>query len=237
MERRHAALGEEFDSLDHARSTGRAHVVAIGDCHVATIAEGVQPPNAPPLMPHVWLDPCSLRTAGARGLKNPLSGSGSVQIFQRRIALAKTWQPLIFEVGEADTGFFIFDRAAKRGQSHEELMHQSIDIYLDFLREVQAQGFEQLFVLSAPATGGDRHIERGGTFPQKERTELTQRFNEELERRADFYTYVDITTPTLDPATGVLASQFVDPDDPDHLAPEPWGPVVAERLGPLLSPP
>jgi hypothetical protein len=116
-------------------------------------------------------------------------------------------------------------------------MYESIDNYLAFLREVHEQGFENLYVLSVPPTPGDRYIRKVKfEVSQRDRTELTLRYNEELERRADFYTFVDVTTGTLDPATGLVAEEFIDPHDQAHLLPEPYARVIAPQLGPLLSP-
>jgi hypothetical protein len=72
---------------------------------------------------------------------------------------------------------------------------------------------------------------------EEDRSALGRAFNEELEKRADFYTYVDVTTGTLDPGTGLVKDEYKDPHDPDHLLSEPWARVVAQELGPLLTPP
>ncbi len=238
LERRHAALGEEFNSAAHARSTGRAHVICIGDSHVREIAAGLAPEHAAPPMAHAWVDTCSVIGATARGLTNPRSQTNALYMFQRRIELARTWQQLVFQLGEVDCGYMIWQRAEKRGDSVEDLMQTSIENYVVFLDGVRARGFEALFVLSAPATGDARASHREGeTVSQQERTDLTVRFNQELERRAGVFAFVDITTPTLDPATGLVAPAFLkDPVD-HHLAPEPYVRLIADRLGPHLTPP
>jgi hypothetical protein len=237
VEKRYAEYGEAFNSIEHARSTGRAHVVAIGDCHLRVIGRAMQRPDAPPLMPHVWLDPCIVGGATARGLRNPSSASGAVPVFRRRVELAQPWQPLVFMLGEADTGFQLWYTRHTLGESIEA-MYETIDTYIGFLREVHEQGFDKIFVLSVPFTPGHRRIRKVNfEVSQEDRTELGRQYNLEMERRADFYTYVDVTTPTLDPATGLVTEEYIDPHDPDHLLSEPYGRVIADVLGPLLTPP
>jgi hypothetical protein len=112
---------------------------------------------------------------------------------------------------------------------------------------VRARGFEQLYVLSAPLpTMPDGHDWKGTArarmairdVPQRDRTELTRRYNTELERLAGAYTFLDVTEPTLDKHAGVISTAFVNPDQDDHhLAVEPYSRLVAERLGPRLRPP
>jgi hypothetical protein len=155
----------------------------------------------------------------------------------KRIELAQRWQPLMFSVGEADTGFMIWNKIQKgRGEKYE-LLETSIEHYLTFLRGVKEQGFDKIIVFSSTATSGDRYLDAGIHNPVGERTELTLRYNDELAQRADFFTFVDITTPTLDPETRLLSEAFIDPEDLDHVAAQPWARVTAELLGPLLTPP
>lgn len=236
LEERHAVFAEEFDSLDHARSTGRAHAVIMGDSHVGVVRTALQPYDAPPLIPHAWFDPCIVAGATARGLANPFSKTNAMTIFRRRIELAQPWQHLVFQLGDADCGFMIWYRAHE-GDIVEELQ-KSIENYVAFLEEVRDMGYEKLIVMSSPATGGPKKLRRHGVeVSEEDRTALTQRYNAELERRADFYTYVDTTTPTLDAATGMVQRSYIKPNDPHHLSHEPFARLIADRLGPLLTPP
>lgn len=232
--------------MEQARTTGRAHVVCLGDSHLSVFSEERHPVNAAHLMPRAWFDPCTVVGATARGLANPFSRTNALTIFRHRIELAQTWQQVVFQLGEVDCGFLIWQRAAKLGESVEEQFRQSVDNYVSFVDEIRARGFEQLFVLSAPPpTTGDNHEWTGSTHPrrdlktsQRDRTELTLRFNEELERRAGVYAYLDVTGPTIDPATGMVGGSFLNEDASDHhLRPELYGRLIAERLGPLLTPP
>jgi hypothetical protein len=197
----------------------------------------MQTGEAPPLLPHVWFDPCIVGGATARGLRNPSSASGAVQVYRHRLGLAKPWQQLVFMLGEADTGFQLWYTRHTLGESIEA-MHETVDTYLAFLREVRELGFDKLFVLSVPFTPRPRRIRKVNfEVSEEDRSALGRAFNEELERHADFYTYVDVTTGTLDPATGLVAEKYIDPHDADHLLSEPWAHVIAGELGPLLTPP
>ena len=122
----------------------------LGDSHMRVFRKEIHPVNAAHLMPHAWFDPCSVVGATARGLANPFSRTNALTIFRRRIELAEPWQPVVFQLGEVDCGFLIWHRAKELGESIDEQFERSIESYLAFMEEVRAQGFEQLFVLSAP---------------------------------------------------------------------------------------
>jgi hypothetical protein len=236
LEERLAEFGQDFNSLEHARSTGRAHVVIMGDSHVGVVRAALQPEDTAPLIPHAWFDPVIVAGATARGLANPFSKTNAMTIFRRRIELAEPWQHIVFQIGDADCGFMIWFRATQ-GDIMEEL-EKSIENYVAFLDEIHAQGHENLIVMSSPATGGPKKLRRHGIeVSERDRADLTQRYNEEMERHAGAYTFVDTTTPTLDPATGLVMRSFIKPNDPHHLSHEPYAQLIAEKLGPLLIPP
>ena len=243
---RFAAHGELFNSLETARAMRRAHVVCLGDSHLSVFYAGLHPDIALHQLGHVWFDPCMVMGATARGLANPFSQTNALNIFRRRLELAKAWQPVVLQLGEVDCGFLIWHQAQQLDEPVESLFEQTLENYAAFLREVRAGGFEQLFVLSVPlptiakaeAWKGRLHPRRSIDVAQRDRTDLTLRFNAELARRADGFTFLDVTEPTLDPATGLVAPGWVRSNPADHhLAPEPYGRLIADRLGPRLGPP
>jgi hypothetical protein len=221
--------------------------LCLGDSHLFVFRKELPFHNVAQLVPHAWFEPCIVAGATARGLVNPFSYTNALSIFRRRIELAEPWQPVVFQLGEVDCGFLIWFRARRHGESIEDQINDSVGSYLSFIEEVRTRGFQELYVLSAPPpTMPDGHDWKGRAqartqvrdISQRERTELTRRYNAELARLAGDYTFIDVTEPTLDEATGVVADAYVNADEDDHhLAPEPYSRLVAERLGPRLRPP
>jgi hypothetical protein len=245
MEARFAARADRFNSLDLARETHRTHVVCLGDSHLFVFRDDLPQRNVAKLLPH-WFDPCIVVGATARGLRNPFSRTNALNIFRRRIELAASWQPLVFQLGEVDCGFLIWFRSEQEGDSIDAELERSVEGYLAFLTAVRASGFEQLFVLSAPLPTvehdhewvGPTHARRSIAVPQRDRTELTVRFNEEMAHHAGDYEFLDVSSATRDDATGLIKAEFVSEDATDHhLAAEPYSRVIAERLGAHLRAP
>jgi hypothetical protein len=71
------------------------------------------------------------------------------------------------------------------------------------------------------------------TASQRERTELTLRFNSELRRRCMELgvVFVDVTSGHLDPRTGLIDPRFLRETEHDHhLADEPYARLIAGQL-------
>jgi hypothetical protein len=245
MEARFAARAERFNSLALARETRRNHVVCLGDSHLFVFRDDLPQENVAKRLPH-WFDPCIVVGATARGLLNPFSRTNALNIFRRRIELAEPWQPVVFQLGEVDCGFLIWYRSEQDGDSVDAELNRSVEGYLAFLAEVRACGFEQLIVLSAPLPAvehdhewvGPTHARRSIAVPQRDRTELTTRFNGAMARHAGDYAFLDVSSSTRDDATGLIKAEFVSADATDHhLAAEPYSRVIAEQLGAHLRAP
>lgn len=246
VDERVAEYGELFNSVEHARATGRAHVVCLGDSHLSVFYAGLHPEVALHEAERAWFDPYMVTGATARGLTNPFSQTNALNIFRRRLEFAAPWQPVVFQLGEVDCGFLIWYRAKEHGKSVESELEETLDHYTQFLGELRVRGFERVIALTAPLPTvrdahdwkGRLHARRHIDVSQRDRTDLTLRYNEQLARRADGFTVLDVTTPTLDPVTRLVAPEFVRPDPSDHhMAPEPYGRVIADRLLPLVGPP
>ncbi len=103
-------------------------------------------------------------------------------------------------------------------------------------------GFRRLIVLSAPLPtitdypskyAAVANVRKEVTASMTERTELTLRFNEELERRCSEVgaVFVDATTDQLDPATRLIDQRFLRRGDSDHhLADGPYADLIGRQL-------
>jgi hypothetical protein len=222
-----------FDRRALAR---RPHLLAVGDSHARVVWDAARLPDL-----RAGVKMCLVRGATAQGLHNPNSRTNALRTFQQRCEQAPTWQTLVFLLGEVDCGFVIWYRAEKYGVPVESQLQLSIGSYVEFLdRQVQA-GFRTL-VLSAPLPtirdgqdwGEVANARREVKAGQRDRTKLTLEYNARLWSActrigADF---LDVTTPTLDPGTELIRSDYLNPDPTDHhLHPRKY----AELVGPAIS--
>jgi hypothetical protein len=193
------------------------------------------------LLPEVRVDVCWVSGATAQGLVNPRSKTNAMPIFSRRLAAARPWQVLCSQLGEVDCGFVIWYRAEQHGVSVESQLERSLGGYVALLDRARRHGLGRTLVISAPPPTIPDDQQRGDVARAREtvsasvrdRTELTVEYNARLratcaERRIGF---VDVTTPILDPVTGVVDVRYLNPDPEDHhLDPHRFAPLVAERL-------
>jgi hypothetical protein len=168
---------------------------------------------------------CLVRGATAQGLHNPNSKTDALQIFRDRCDGARTWQILVFSLGEVDCGFVIWYRVEKHGVSIESQIQRSLAGYRGLLARQLDLGFRTM-VLSVPLPtirdgqdwGEIANARREVKATQRDRTELTLDYNVRLrslceEMGAEF---LDVTTPTLDSATGLVHSEYLNETRTDH---------------------
>jgi hypothetical protein len=194
-------------------------------------------------IPGVWFLPQGIGGATASGIMNPISKSESFVIFTQRLRRAPRWQHVLLLLGEVDCGYLIWQRAQRLGLDVSEQLVLTLDAYTAFIERVVQQGFTRVLVLSAPPPTISDYPEGGlgsvaalrseVTASIGERTELTLRFNQELEARcvALGVTFVDATTPCIDEATGTVRPRFVRANSQNHhLVRGPYSQLVSERL-------
>jgi hypothetical protein len=227
-----------FDSRLVARLTRRAHVLAIGDSHIL-------------VMRHVARDDARFRVlmiegATASGITNPNSKTGASTRFRERVGRVKPWQHVLIQLGEVDCGFLIWHRAQRLGISVDEQLEQTLANYEEILRFTLDRGLASVMVLAVPLPTIDDYpsqwaevanLRKEVTASQRERTDLTLRFNDELRARCERLgaTFVDATTDQLDPETHLVRRSLMRPDDRDHhLADGPYAALV-ERALPALG--
>lgn len=229
-----------FNRLAYARLRGRRHVLCVGDSHLRVMRHVC--------VPGAWIRVTSVDGATASGVLNPNSQTHALSIFTARLSRAKPWQVVLVELGEVDCGFVIWHRAQRHDLSVEEQLAYTLDSYVAFIETVRGMGFRQVLVLSAPLpTIGDDPLEWGEvanlraevTATQRERTDLTLRFNAQLSERCRALggvCFVDATTGHLNPVTGLVDQRFVRSTSYDHhLAGEPYARLIAQELGGMWS--
>jgi hypothetical protein len=227
-------------AFDHGRPRRRPHLIALGDSHVQVVLDAARRPE---LRAAVSL--CSVYGATAQGLMNPNSATDAVAVFDHRLRRVPEWQTLVFLLGEVDCGFVIWHRAEKHGVSVESQLIRSLTAYGGLLE--RNAGRHRTLVLSAPLPtirdgqdwGTIANLRRDVRASQRSRTELTLEYNSRLEVlcREVGARFLDVTTATLDPGTGLIATEFNHPDPMEHhLHPQRYAELVAAVLGDELRP-
>lgn len=228
-----------FDRRVVSWAMRREHVLCLGDSH-AMVMSHVRVPGA-------WFRVRSVLGATASGILNPASKTRSREIFAARLERAKPWQRILLMLGEVDCGFVIWRRAERHGLSVEQQLEQTLENYERFIADVRSRGFAEVIVVSAPlptirdypTTDGLVARQRATvTASQRERTQLTLRYNAELRERCERAgaTFVDVTSGHTDPASGLVDARFVRPSERDHhLVDAPFARLIAEQLRALWS--
>jgi hypothetical protein len=231
---------EGFDDPEFAAATGYAHAVWVGDSH-AKVGHFLNRENLPGGVRYAVR---AVQGATTRGLVNPNSKTNALEIFQRRLSRAPAWQPLLFQLGEVDCGFVVWLRLQELGEPIHEQVRTVIDRYLRFLDRIRKQ-HPHVHVVSCPppTVRGDyawpevNNARSRVKVPLEERTALTVEYNSLLSDACagEGLPFIDVTSDTLDATTGIVQERFraANPGE-HHLSAEAHGPLIAEKLAPLI---
>ncbi len=168
-----------------------------------------------------------VKGATAQGMMNPNSKTNSLQVFTDKIESIKDKSSkLLFLLGEVDTGFVIWFRAAKYNETIEFQLERSLNNYFEFIDKVLKAGFKDITILSAPLPTikdgqdwGEIALARKEiTSTQLERTNLTITYNNRLQefaanRRLKF---INMDPYLLNQKTGLVDESFINKDRYDH---------------------
>jgi PST family polysaccharide transporter len=218
-----ARLGKVILAIVPKWIINKQNAYVFGDSH-AKIFSHI---NAIHPLSKLYFDVTPVKGATAQGLVNPNSKTNSLQIFRNKInTITNKKSILIFLLGEVDTGFVIWYRAQKYGESVEAQLERSLTNYITFLTETQKRGFQNIFVVSAPLptirdnqTWGDiANLRKEVTATQLERTELTLRYNSKLRDLCEMHglKFVNFDEELLDSNTGLIKDVFVNEDLSNH---------------------
>jgi hypothetical protein len=192
--------------------------------------------------------------ATASGVMNPNSVTRGFTLFTERLADARPWQHVVICLGEVDCGFLLWCRAQQNNLSIDEQFDATLKNYLTFLRRAKERAFASLSVLSVPLPtvadyqsyrselGDVANLRKEITATQRERTDLTIRFNHELRQRAasENIGFLDATSSQLDPHTGLIDQSLVRDQIDHHLRDEPYAVLIARAIrtvgGPNVHP-
>jgi hypothetical protein len=193
----------------------------------------------------VWFYAKPLSGATASGILNPNSVTRSLSIFTEQLNKAKRWQQVLLQLGEVDCGFVIWHRAQRHGLDVEDQLVHTLEAYTQFISKVVSMGFSRVIVLSVPLPTIDDYPSQWGevanlrkeiTASQRERTDLTLRFNNALRDSCATVgaEFVDVTTGHLDSKSGLIDQRFLRKTNQDHhLSDEPYAELIANQLSSL----
>lgn len=194
----------------------------LGDSHIGYFRRAVQMIGLQPRQDQF----CEVGGATAVGMRNPNSATNALQIFRGFLQHKSRQSTLVLQLGEVDCGFVIWYRAQKYSEPVEDQLRQSIAAYLGFVFELQYAGFRDIVITGATLPtiqdgqdwGDVANKRRDVTASLQQRTQLTLDYNRVLQSKSrDFgLPYLDITADIIDPATGTVRRDCLNPDPRDH---------------------
>ena len=231
LENKRSALINDFLRL------WKREVLVLGDSHVKGFSY---------LDSHLprgyFLNLLSVSGATASGLSNPRSKTRASTRFRRELKRSRAVL-IVIQLGEVDTGFVVWWRAKKYNNSVEVMLESTVKNYLSLLEEAKLVSGVVICV-SAPlptikdgapnGTVAQHRCEIDAS--QKERTELTVKFNAMVEDGAIKlgveYLNLDIDSMGED---RLVANWLLNRDAGDHhYCPLSYSKLLKRRLNPLI---
>lgn len=199
------------------RALATKRILVLGDSHVDVFLNRM----FIIAFPGTYFDVVSVGGATVSGLENPRSKTQAFQTFDNALHEGK-YDKIIVMLGEVDTGFVIWYRAKKYNVDVMEMFDNAVNNYGNFLNKVKE--LADLIVVSTPlptiddqSVGEIVHARKEVITTQKERTELTLRFNQYIE---DFCDQQNIKYLNLDEDSineqGILKDELKNEDPADH---------------------
>ena len=179
------------------------------------------------IIANVWFDVKSVGGATAFGLANPNSKTNAMEIFKVKIEEVAKNVPLIFLLGEVDTGYLIWWRSQRKGTEIKDEFENSLKNYAAFLRWAKEQGFEDIIVLSATLptirNNAQEHGDIAGerksvTASQEDRTRLTLKYNQNLKDicEKNGFHYIDLDGRMLNQNKQLIKKKYLNENPFDH---------------------
>ena len=199
------------------RLMAKQKVLVLGDSHVEVFSHR----RFLLTFPTTYFDICSVGGATVSGLENPRSKTQAFQVFDRRLK-EKDYNEIIVMLGEVDTGFVIWYRAQKYNVDIMEMFEQAVSNYANLLEKTKQ--FGKVTVLSTPlptiddtSSGEVANARKEISATQKERTDLTLRFNQAIEKLCEQKNirYINLDDDSLG-ENGIVKQELKNKDPKDH---------------------
>lgn len=192
-------------------------ILVLGDSHVSVFHSYYFILN----FPFKYFKVVSVGGATASGLENPRSKTQAFKIFNEALE-KKDFDKIVILLGEVDTGFVIWYRAKKYNTDIEKMFSKSVETYTKFIKK--SSEYAETIVISAPlptiddkSVGEVAHARREVKVSQKDRTELTLKFNSATENfcQKNGIKYINLDNQSLG-EDGLVKEYLKNPDPKDH---------------------
>ena len=212
-------------------------ILVLGDSHVNVFFEKIFREEFPDLFFN------TRRVGGATlsGLRNPNSRTRALPIFKKELKTT-TAKTVIVLMGEVDMGFVIWYRAEKHKSSIENMYNQAVENYKNFLFDIAKS--KNTICISTPLPtiqdgndwGDIAKLRKEVTATQKERTDLTLRFNKRIQKICE---EIGIQFISLDEESlgrnGLVNPYLLSPDSNDHhYDKEKYALMIINKIKPIL---
>lgn len=170
---------------------------------------------------------CKVNGATIAGLKNVDSFTAALDKYKNFLQNKSRSSLVFIQLGEVDCGILIWLKAEKNNNTIQEECFKTVDIYMQFIADLEAMGFNNIVVTSAtlPTINDEDHIGEIISLRRKkvqatyrQRTDLTLFFNQNLEENCqkNSIEYIDATDSFLDKKTMSCDSKFRNKRIEDH---------------------
>jgi len=197
---------------------GQKDILVLGDSHAQVFTF----PLFKLYFPFIRFSVCSIGGATASGLENPNSKTQAYNKFENKLN-KKKWDYIIILLGEVDTGFVIWYRAEKYKVPVTKMFLQAIDRYTNFIKKAKQYG--SVIVISTPLPtitddndwGEVANLRKEVKAKQKDKTELTIKFNKNIEKYCLFNNifYINLDKDSMG-ENGLVKKTLLDNNKLDH---------------------
>ncbi len=169
---------------------------------------------------------CIVPGATASGLVNPNSKTQAFPLFMNHLeSFVFKKDYIILLLGEVDCGFAIWIRAEKHGISVTSQLKTTLGNYFNFIKNLKGESKRIIVCSAIPPTikdgvslGEVANLRKIVKASQKDRTDLTRKFNQELKKfcAENNFMFLDLDEILIDQKTGTVKEYFMNVDPKDH---------------------
>ena len=197
----------------------RRRIYALGDSHAEVLGHDL----FKIAFPFTDIVVTCVHGATVSGLENPNSKTQAKKKFATVINAIPKNSTVLLMLGEVDTGFVIWYRAKKYGESVDQMTDLAVDNYFELIKQVGERHRPVVISTPLPTIGDDCPIGKVAnqrkeiSATQEERTALTMRFNTNIEAlcRKLSITYVNFDQNSIGP-NGLVRDELRHRDPANH---------------------
>jgi len=210
-----------------------AEILVLGDSHAGVFRHRAFRKH----YPKHYFNVIKVKGATASGLHNPNSVTQSHARFHEAIASSKAQSAFII-LGEVDTGFVIWYRAKKYGESIDSMLDKAVANYADLLATMNRKF--RVTCISAPLPtirdgdppGEVASARRDVVVSRADRTQLALKFNRRMQQVCEScgVAYLDLDQDSLGPDGMVKAELLSDNICNHHYDRDKYAQLIISRL-------